>query len=159
MIYWFIGQSGSGKTTLARKLKKEFDVKGNHSIHLDGDDLRRIFAVPYTTENLSKDYRIEQTRALQRFVAHVADQGVHVIVSTVNPYRDVREEFKASRKDLKEIYVYTSDVRGRESYFVKDFEPPITTNCICIKTGGGRSEDEAFQLLCAYLKGPTHCNT
>ena len=127
MIYWFIGQPGVGKTTLAKRLKKHFDAKCKPSIHLDGDDLRKIFKVPYVKKNLTQDYRTEQTRCLQRFVAHCADQGVTVIVSTVNAYRDVREEFKSSRTDVREVYVF-SDPRIRHEFWVKDFEPPTSVN-------------------------------
>jgi adenylylsulfate kinase len=150
MIYWFIGQPGCGKTTLARRLKKHFDANGNPSIHLDGDDLRKIFGNAYAKENFTKEYRTEQTRALQRFVAHVADQGIDVIISTVNPYREVREEFKKSQKKMREIHVSTSDIRGRESFHVKDFEEPVT-NYIAIVTGGGLSEEQAFNNLYHYL--------
>jgi adenylylsulfate kinase-like enzyme len=150
MIYWFIGQPGCGKTTLARRLKDRFDNDTIGAIHLDGDDLRKIFGNAYGKEHFTKDYRIEWTKTLQRFVAHVSDQGVHVIVSTVNPYKGVRDEFKKSRKDVKEIYVFTDDVRGREHYFVSDFEPPETDH-ISIKTGDGRSEEESFQTLLSCI--------
>ena len=152
MIYWFIGQPGCGKTTLARRLKVHFDTRRVPSIHLDGDDLRKIFGNAYNKEHFTKDYRIEWTKTLQRFVAHVADQGVHVIVSTVNPYRDVREEFKNSRPDAKEIHVSTNDIRGREHYWVKDFEEPLT-NYTAILTGGKWTEDESFNLVLSHLLG------
>jgi len=150
MIYWFIGQPGCGKTTLARRLKAKFDADKVAAIHLDGDDLRVIFGNAYAKENFTKEWRIEQTCALQKFIAHVADQNVHVIVSTVNPYRDVRDEFKSSRKDVKEIYVCTRDTRGREHYWVKDFEEP-RTNYTAILTGGKWTEEESFKLLCSHL--------
>ncbi len=149
MIYWFVGQPGSGKTTLARRLKKHFDAKVTPALHFDGDDLREIWQA-YDTKHFTKEYRVEGNQLLQRLTAYIADQGIAVILSTVNPYRNVREEFKASRKDLKEIYVYTTDIRGRENFHVKEFEAP-ETNCITIRTGAGRSEDETFQLLLSYL--------
>ena len=149
MIYWFIGQPGCGKTTLARRLKKHLDANGIPTLHLDGDDLRKLYGA-YSKEHFTKEYRIEWNRILQRFAAHFADQGIAVVLSTVNPYRDNREEFKASRKDMREIYVYTDDIRGREDKWVKDFEKP-ETNHIGIKTGGGRSEDESFQTLLSYI--------
>ena len=151
MIYWFIGQPGSGKTTLARRLKVHFDTRRVPSLHLDGDDLRVIFGNSYSKEHFTKEYRIEQTRLLQRLVAHFADQGINIIVSTVNPYKAVREEFKKSRKDVTEIHVWTDDIRGREDRWAKDFEDPIAEPHIGIKTGSGRSVDESFQTLLSYI--------
>jgi adenylylsulfate kinase len=152
MIYWFIGQPGSGKTTLAKRLKKYFNLIGKASIHLDGDDLRKIFGNAYATGNFTKAYRLEHTMALQRMVAHLADQGVNVIVSTVNPYRDIREEFKKSRKDITEIYVFCEG-RVRQEYWVKDYEPPtiIDAQCKWINTTG-KTEEESFEWLCDALK-------
>lgn len=126
MIYWFIGQPGSGKTTLARLLKKEFVSRLCIPIlHIDGDDLRVIFGNNYNKENFTKEYRIEQLEILQRFVAYIADQGVMVVISTVSPYREIRDKFKNSRTDIIEIYVSSSEIRGREHLHSKEFEPPI----------------------------------
>lgn len=151
MIYWLIGQPGCGKTTLAKRLSLYLRKLNQPVIHLDGDDLRKIFSVSYEKkENFTKEYRIEQTRALQKFIAHVANQGITVVVSTVNPYRDVREEFKNSRTDVKEFHIFTEEKRGRESFHVLDFENPIV-NYTFIMTGGKFTEDESFNNLIAYL--------
>jgi adenylylsulfate kinase-like enzyme len=101
-------------------------VSGLPVLHLDGDDLRKIFGNAYKVEDFTKEWRIDQTRTLQRFIAHINDQGISVVVSTVNPYRDVREEFKLSKFGVREIYVHTTNIRGREHFHAKDFEPPQT---------------------------------
>ena len=120
MIYTFIGQPCSGKSTLAKMLHKKLPG----SLYLDGDELRRIFKTSNSAEHFTREWREEQTRILQRFVAYIADQGIIVIIATVNPYRNIREEFKKSRKDLMEIYVHKSIERSRESFNVTDYEPP-----------------------------------
>ena len=102
MIYWFIGQPECGKTTLAKKLKQVIPT----ALYLDGDELRRIFKTNNPVEHFTREWREEQTRILQRFIAHIADQGIIVIIATVNPYRNIREEFKKSRTDILEIYVH-----------------------------------------------------
>ena len=45
------------------------------------------------------------------------------VASFVSPYRDLREEFKA-KGNVVEIYVHTTELRGREAHFATDFEPP-----------------------------------
>jgi adenylylsulfate kinase len=43
----------------------------------------------------------------------------------VSPYKEQRELFKEKMGDmLKEVYVHTSEVRGRENFFVGDYEQP-----------------------------------
>ena len=130
MIYWLIGQPQTGKTTLAKMLHKSMPG----SLYLDGDELRRIFGKSNSEkEFFTREWREEQTRILQRFVGYVADQGINVIIATVNPYKNIREEFKTSRKDVIEIYVHKSDKRERESFNVADYELP-TNNFMDIDT-------------------------
>jgi adenylylsulfate kinase len=43
----------------------------------------------------------------------------------VSPYKDQRDKFKDKMgKDILEVYVHTTQVRGRENYFVKEYEEP-----------------------------------
>ena len=52
-------------------------------------------------------------------------KGFDVIVSLVAPYKEVRESFKTDMgSELTEIYVYTSELRGREANHVSDYEQP-----------------------------------
>ena len=145
MIYWFIGQPECGKTTLAKMLKQRLP----NALYLDGDELRRIFKTNNPVEHFTREWREEQTRILQRFVAYVADQGFDVIIATVNPYRNIREEFKKSRNDIIEIYVHKDVERSRESYNVSDYESPLV-KYINIDTTSNTVE-ESFEKLITHI--------
>ena len=146
MIYWLIGQPACGKTTLAKKLKEVMDT----ALYLDGDELRRIFGNTNPKEHFTREWREEQTKVLQRFVAYVADQGFNIIIATVNPYRNIREEFKKSRNDVTEIYVHKTDKREREKYNVPDYEPPLE-NFVDINTTGHTPDESLGQILSLTL--------
>lgn len=135
MIYWFIGQCGCGKTTLAKLLTQTLVEKNTPTIHLDGDDLRVIFGNKYDSAHFSKEYRTENTRQLQQLVLYLEKQGVNVVVSTVNPYREVRDSFKETHSQIVEIYVIKSDIRGREHFNANDFEPPVSKYVAVDTTG------------------------
>ena len=46
-----------------------------------------------------------------------------VLVSVVAPYRDLREKFK-KHNFVHEVFVHTTEIRGRENFFVSDYEKP-----------------------------------
>ena len=146
MIYWFIGQPECGKTTLAKKLKQVIPT----ALYLDGDELRRIFKTNNPVEHFTREWREEQTRILQRFIAHIADQGIIVIIATVNPYRNIREEFKKSRTDILEIYVHKNVKRSREGFNAVDYEPP-TENFIDIDTTTDTVEESFTKVFAAKV--------
>lgn len=151
MIIWFIGQSGVGKSTLAKRLKYLFDLPSHQipAIHLDGDDLRRIFGGNYKSEHFTKEYRDTNTRKLQDFVEHIDKQGISVIVSTVNSDRAIREELKLRNKDVIEIYVVNSGEHVRAEFNRSDFEEPLE-NFIKIDTFG-KPEKESFDELISQI--------
>ena len=115
MIFWFTGQPGSGKTTLGKALLEKFD----NSFHIDGDDLRGLSA----NVDYSEQGRISNIRTAQSIAMYLDNKGKNVIVSIVAPYRWLREEFK-NRHNVNEIYLHTTEIRGREHYFADDYEPP-----------------------------------
>ena len=147
MIYTFIGQPGTGKSTLAR-LFKSFNEKTNHTVYFDGDDLRKMFKNSYELSTFTKAYRIEQTKNLQNLVKYIHSQGFDVIISTVNPYREVRDSFKdVMGFDLLEIYVH-SEKSVRENFKVLDYELP-TNRCIDIDTTDNTVEQSYIELIIA----------
>ena len=125
MVLWFTGQPGSGKTTLTNrfiddKLIGFMKIQPVRIIHIDGDDLRDIVD--------NKDYSEQGRRKNIQFAIDMAkvmdDKGYLVIVSMVSPYRDQREELKMER-NIGEFYLHTTEIRGKEDYFVENYEPPL----------------------------------
>lgn len=119
MIIWLTGQPGSGKTTLA----KEIMLSGPlcQWYHVDGDDIRELF----DNKDYSEQGRRKNIELAQQLAQYLHSKGKKVVVSLVSPYKDQRDKFKEKMgDDLFEVYVYTSETRGRENYFVNEYEPP-----------------------------------
>jgi len=137
MIYWLTGQPGAGKTTLAKWMVAA--LQGS-AVLVDGDDIREIFD--------NKDYsgtgRRKNIELAQNIAHFLHNKGNNVLVSLVSPYRDQRESFKEKLGDgIIELYIHTTDIRGRESYHVSNYEPPLE-NFIDIDTTN-KAEFESLQ--------------
>ncbi|MDG2287474.1 MAG: adenylyl-sulfate kinase [Candidatus Marinimicrobia bacterium] len=118
---WLTGQPASGKTTLANLLIKKLpEIYPSHFyFNIDGDDLRDLFQ----NKDYSRKGREANIRLGMSIAAYLINKGSIPIVSLVSPYRNLREEFKSKYKVL-EIYLHTTEIRGRENYFVKNYEEP-----------------------------------
>jgi adenylylsulfate kinase len=125
MIYNFIGQPHSGKTTLAKHLRTAIQIRNEVRLvyMIDGDKLRDLFK--------NKDYseagrrkNIERAYSIARYIQDISPFN-DVIIAVVSPFLDLREELKEAT-EVVEIFVHTTNIRGRESFHVSDFENPIT---------------------------------
>tara|TARA_R110001583_G_scaffold11117_1_gene50899 strand:- start:39 stop:470 length:432 start_codon:yes stop_codon:yes gene_type:complete len=140
MIYWFTGQPSHGKTVLADLLQQEL---GNTPYRIDGDDMRDLFS--------NKDYsikgRVENVGTAQRIAHYLHNQGNDVIVSLVAPYLDQREDFKTLLgKNIKEIYVHTSEPRERDHWKAISYIGP-NENYINIDTTDDTPEESLQKIL------------
>ena len=125
MVLWFTGQPGSGKTTLTKKFIDDkligfMKVHPHKIVHIDGDDLRDIV----DNKDYSEKGRRENINLAMNLARFMDNKGFTVIVSLVSPYRDQREELKMER-NIAEFYLHTTEIRGKEDYFVEDYEPPL----------------------------------
>jgi len=147
MIYWFTGQPGAGKTTLAlafkQYLEKNQELLEGLCYHIDGDDLRAIHSnVDYSIKG-----RVNNVSTAQSIASYLHSKGDTAIVSLIAPYIDQREDFKRQHKDnIKEIYVHTTEIRGREEYFASSYKEPVE-NFIEIKTDDITVEESLAELI------------
>jgi adenylylsulfate kinase-like enzyme len=126
MIYNFIGQPHAGKTTLANHLKNvlENNYKQNQIdkkiIIVDGDILKNILNNKDFSEE-GRRYNINQAYNIAKFLD--LDNSFDVIIAIVSPFLDLRERLK-KEANVIEIFVHTTEIRGREKYHVPYFEAP-----------------------------------
>ena len=141
MILYIIGQPASGKTTLANNLLTHFGKE--NTIIIDGDDLRDIFQNKDYSE-VGRRKNIERAQDIAQFLDK---KGFTVLVSLVSPYKDQRDKFKSKMGDnLIEVYLYTSEIRGREDYFVNEYEPP-TEKYLRLDTTNDSVEESVKKVL------------
>ena len=145
MIYWFTGQPGAGKTTLALALKKELSARGHVTVHLDGDLLRIVTA----NQDFSTAGRMKNIPAAQALAAKIHEDGAWGGAAFVSPFRVLREEFKQRPEGL-ELYVHTSERRGREKFFAEAYEPPLE-NFLDIDTTKAGVDDCVQRILGASV--------
>lgn len=149
-IYWFTGQPGAGKTVLAKKMVNFIKlIGGDKSVfHVDGDDIREI----WDNMDYSREGRMRNITNAQALVEYLSMRGYHVVVSLVSPYREQREIFKDKLyPNLEEIYVHTSEERGKEEHFAENYEAPLD-NYIDINTTKD-DPDDSFQRILAEMVG------
>ena len=132
MILWFYGQPGAGKTTLANALNLRIN-----GIQVDGDDVRNVF----NNKDYSKEGRIKNLTLINNIVRFLDHKNFDVIVSVVSPYQEIRDQMLDL--DIKFFYVYTSEVRGKEQFFVEDLE--IGKNDVMLDTTN-KTIDEVLSL-------------
>lgn len=119
MIIWLTGQPGSGKTTIAKEILRIKD--SSEWFHIDGDDIRELF----DNKDYSEQGRKKNIELAQQLTYYLHKKGKNVVVSLVSPYKDQRDQFKMKIGDyIVEAYVHTSEIRGRENFFVKEYQPP-----------------------------------
>ena len=115
MIINLTGQAGAGKSTIARELEKIL----YNSIVIDGDELREIFV----NKDYSEDGRRKNITNAYNIARFLESKGFTPIVALISPYEDLREDLKSITK-VKEIYIHTTQMRGRENYFAQNYSSP-----------------------------------
>ena len=111
--------------------------------HIDGDDLRDLFE----NKDYSETGRRKNIELAQQIAEYLNKKGKDVVVSLVSPYKDQRDRFKEKMGDnMVEVYIHTTEVRGRENFFVKEYAAP-TERYLSIDTTNESVEMSAKKVL------------
>ena len=114
---WFTGLSGAGKTTIADAIEPLLRERGITKLEkLDGDVVRTHISKGL---GFSKEDRDTNIRRIGWVAEVLTRNGVCVLASAVSPYREIRDEVRASVGNFVEVYVSCSleeltrrDVKG-----------------------------------------------
>lgn len=105
-IIWFTGLSGAGKSTIANILDQKLFALGNHTMLLDGDNLRHGLNRDL---GFTKADRVENIRRVGEVAKLMVDSGLIVICSFISPYRAERDMVRGlmDEGDFIEVFVST----------------------------------------------------
>ncbi len=141
MIIWLTGQPGSGKTTIAKEIVTTGPLC--QWFHIDGDDIRELF----DNKDYSETGRRKNIELAQQLAQYLNSKGKKVVVSLVSPYKDQRDKFKEKiGNNLIEVFVHTTEIRGRENYFVSEYQQPVE-NYFDLDTTNETVEESVKKLL------------
>ena len=93
LVLWFTGLSGAGKSTLANHVAETLRAEGRLVEILDGDVIRTNLSKGL---GFSKEDRDTNIRRIGFVCQLLARNGVTAIAAAISPYKDVRDEVRAS---------------------------------------------------------------
>jgi len=124
---WFTGLSGSGKSTLAELLVHVLEERGHRYELLDGDVVRTHLSKGL---GFSKEDRDTNILRIGWVAERLTYHGAAVVCSAISPYREVRDQVRATIPAFVEVYCECSvdecarrDVKG---LYEKAFRGEIT---------------------------------
>jgi adenylylsulfate kinase len=101
-VLWFTGLSGAGKTTVAAKLAPMLAEWGHRVELLDGDEVRTNLCQGLGFSRQDRDTNIAR---IGYVAGKLAKHGVAVLVAAISPYRQARDQVRASVDTFVEVHV------------------------------------------------------
>lgn len=105
LTLWFTGLSGAGKSTLANEVERSLVAAGNHTMLLDGDNVRHGLN-KYL--GFKESDRVENIRRVAEVAKLMNDAGLITLASFISPYeRDRKNAREIIGEEFVEIFVST----------------------------------------------------
>jgi adenylyl-sulfate kinase len=164
-VLWLTGLSGAGKSTLARTATVALADRGHRVELLDGDEVRTNLCQGLGFSRADRDTNIAR---IGYVAGKLAKHGVAVLVAAISPYRQARDQVRASVEVFVEVHVaaplpicaerdpkglYAKALAGEIKHFtgVSDpYEPPLEPE-IVLHTETESADDSVHQVL-AWLE-------
>lgn len=109
-VIWVTGYSAAGKTTVGRLVVGKLRDAGTSTVFLDGDELRAILGHKWGYERAD---RVELAGVYFRLCAHLAAQGVTVVISCIAMYDETRAWVKEHLPSIIEAYLHVPEAERR----------------------------------------------
>jgi adenylylsulfate kinase len=160
-VLWLTGLSGAGKSTVAAKLAPALAERGHRVELLDGDEVRTNLCQGLGFSRADRDTNIAR---IGYVAGKLAKHGVVVLVAAISPYRQARDQVRASVDRFVEVHVaapvgvcaerdpkglYAKALSGELKHFtgVSDpYEPPLAPE-IVLHTEDQTVDESVHQLL------------
>ncbi len=164
-VIWLTGLSGAGKSTVAAKLAPALAERGHRVELLDGDEVRTNLCQGLGFSRADRDTNIAR---IGYVAGKLAKHGVAVLVAAISPYRQARDQVRASVDRFVEVHVaapldtcaqrdvkglYAKALAGQLPHFtgISDpYEPPLAPE-ITLHTDIESVDDSVHQVL-AWLE-------
>lgn len=161
-ILWLTGLSGAGKSTLSEAITPQLERLADRRVELlDGDVVRTHLSKGLT---FSREDRDTNVRRIGWVADLVARHGGIALVAAISPFRNVRDELRATYANFVEVHVhatvetcaardvkglYAKALRGEIPNFtgVSDpYEPPLSAD-VTVDTADETIEQSARKIL------------
>lgn len=148
-----MGQPTSGKTTLCKAFFTWIKTKSNFPVrthYLDGDKLRLIFQ----NKNYSREGRMQNLALASNIAKYEKSLNHIVIMALVYPYKEAREYLRSLGENVVFVYLHydKNENRGREKFWVEDFESPIGEDMVYSINTSEKNEEMALREVIEIYK-------